>query len=64
MGKVMVLNMACMHGHTYTVQCTSILQTRQPPVLVVKTTDVRPKYLVDLMDILILSDFRPKIVKC
>jgi hypothetical protein len=27
-------------------------QTCQPPVLVVKTTDVRPKYLVDLMDIL------------
>jgi hypothetical protein len=28
------------------------LQTCQPPVLVVKTTDVRHKYLGDLMDIL------------
>jgi hypothetical protein len=41
------------------------MQTCQPPVLVVKTTYVRLKYLVDLMDILnTWSDFRPKIVKC
>jgi hypothetical protein len=40
------------------------MQTCQPPVLVVTTTDGRPKYLVDLMDILTWSDFRPKLVKC
>jgi hypothetical protein len=38
--------------------------TCQPPVLVVKITDLRPKYLVDLMDILTQSDLGPKIIKC